>query len=366
MRRVACLCLLISAIGSFVWAEEIPEFTIWTVAGVGSFGMSGDGGPAIEAEMNRPTAVALDSEGNLYIADSLNRRVRRVDGEGVITTVVGTGKGSPQKGDHPAMATNLVQPYGIAVDRDGVLYVLNRGHSKLLRVDADGIARTIAGNGRRGFGGDGGPATEGQLSGSNHLVVDRDGTIYIADAGNHRIRRVTTDGVISTWAGTGDGGHGGDGGPAIEAQLNHPSAIAMDGEGSLFIADFSNHRIRKITAAGVITTIAGTGDPKYNGDGIPATEANIGEPTGVAVSRDGYVYVSDQVNDRIRVVTPGGTIYTVAGTGERGYTGDGGPAHEALINIPDILCTDGEGNVYFPDHQNFVVRKLTLTGTRRP
>jgi sugar lactone lactonase YvrE len=340
-------------------ADDIPAFTISTIAGTGDFGTSGEGGLATEAQMNRPTAVAVDTQGNVYIADSLNRRVLKIDSKGIIAKVMGTGKGSLQREDLPAIETNLSQPYGIAVDAQDNLYVLNRGHSKIHKVTPDGMAHTIAGTGRRGFNGDEIPATQAQIAGSNHLAVDAAGNVLIADTGNQRIRKITTDGIIHTIAGTGEQGFNGDGGAAAQAQLANPSAIAVDGAGNIYIADFSNHRIRKIDTEGIITTVAGTGTPEYNGDGIPATTANIGEPTGVAVDAGGLVYISDQVNDRVRVVLRDGIIMTVAGTGERGYTGDGGPSTEALINIPDIICLDRAGNLYMPDHQNFVVRKLT-------
>lgn len=359
---------LVCCLGCIAHAEDgtVPVFTISTVAGTGGPGFSGDGGPALEAQLDHPTAVALDSKGNLYIADTENRRVRKVDTRGIITTVAGTGEGRPQHEDVKAIATNLVQPYGIATDSRDRLYILNRGHSKLHRILPNGDAETIAGIGRRGYNGDGIPAREARLNGANHLVVDDTGTIFIADSGNQRIREIDSKGIITTIAGTGEAGYGGDNGPATEARFNFPSAIDLDSSGNLYVTDFANHRIRKIDQAGIVTTFAGTGDPDFNGDNIAATEANIGEPTGVAVDGQGNVYISDQVNDRIRVVIPDGTIHTVAGTGEPGYTGDGGPARDARIRIPDILCTDSEGNVYFPDHQNSVVRKLTRTGSRRP
>ena len=370
-RKSTCACVavllgLVEVSAAQTDAPSVPAFTISTVAGTGEYGYTGDGGPALEAQMNRPTAVALDSKGNLYIADMLNRVVRMVDLDGVITTVAGSGEGRPQKVDTTARETNLVQPYGIATDHLSNLYVLNRGHSKLHKISPDGSATTIAGTGRRGYNGDGVPAIEAQLAGSNHLVIDRAGNVIIADSANHRIRRIDSRGVISTIGGTGKEGYGGDGGPATAAQFAFPSAIAMDVNGTIYVADFGNHRIRAINPDGTATTIAGTGEPEYNGDNRHAIDANIGEPTGVAVDTFGHVFISDQVNNRIRVVIADGTIHTVAGTGERGYAGDGGLAHEALIQIPDILCTDADGNVYFPDHQNFVVRKLTRIGTRQP
>ncbi len=339
--------------------ESIPRFTITTVAGTGERGLSGDGGPAIEALIQRPTAVALNNQGYLYIADEQNQRVRMVDPEGIISTVMGTGRSEVQSQDRSAVETNLVSAYGIATDKDDNLYVLSRGHSKIFKVGNDGVARRIVGTGQRGFEGDGGPAIDAKINSSNHLVVDAKGNLFIADTGNHRVRRVSTDGIITTVAGTGELGFSGDGGPAVEAQLAFPSAIAIDSEGDLYIADFSNHRIRKLSTNGIITSIAGTGESGYNGDGKPALESQIGEPCGVAVDRSGYVYIGDQVNNRVRVVTPSGMMYTVAGTGVRGHTSDGGAAEKAQTSNPDIIALDNEGNLYIPDHINSVVRKLT-------
>ncbi len=293
--------------------DAVPRFIITTVAGTGQRGMRGDGGPATQALIQRPTAVALDSKGILYIADEQNHRVRMVTPEGIITTVVGTGRTEAQDRDLPADKTNLSNAYGIATDLDDNLYVLSRDHGKILRVGADGIARRIAGTGVSGFSGDGGPALKAQINFSNHVVADAHGNLFIADTGNHRVRKISTDGIITTVAGTGTRGYSGDGGPAVEAKLAVPSAIAIDADGIVYIADFLNHRIRKLSTDGTITTIAGTGTAGYNGDGRLAIESQIGEPCGVAVDRQGYVYIGDQVNLRVRVVTPSGIMHTVAG-----------------------------------------------------
>jgi len=338
--------------------DAVPQYTISTIAGTGKRGMSGDGGPATEALIGRPTAVALDSKGNLYIANEQIPRVRMVTPKGIIMTVVGTDSTEVQDGNRPANETNLSNAYGIATDPDDNLYVLSRGHSKIFKVGVDGIARHIAGTGVSGFSGDGGPALKAQFNFPNHLVADGTGNLFIADTANHRVRKISTQGVITTVAGTGKSGFSGDGGPAIEAELGAPAAIAVDSDSNVYIAEFFNHRIRKIATDGIITTIAGTGTPGYNGDGKPAIESQIGEPTGVAVDRSGYVYISDHVNMRIRVVTPSGIMHTVAGTGNRGHTGDGGPAVKAQTSNPDIIAFGPNGNLFIPDHLNAVVRKL--------
>ena len=339
--------------------ERTPRFTITTVAGTGTPGFEGDGGPASEALLRDPTAVAVDSRGNLYIADVYNHRIRRVASDGIISTVMGTGSSDPQVGDLPAIETNLESAYGIATDRWDRLYVLDRIRSRIFRIEPDGIARRIVGTGENGFDGDGGPAIDAWIQHANHLVVDEEGTLFIADTGNHRIRSLTPDGIIRTVAGTGEEGFSGDGGTGLEAAMAFPSAIAIDNEGSLLIADFGNHRIRRLAPDGTIVSIAGTGEPDYNGDGAAAIECSIGEPCGVVADRGGNVYIGDQGNFRVRVVTPSGRMHTVAGTGVEGYSGDGGPAELAEISNPDILACDHEGNVYVPDYSNAAVRKLT-------
>jgi sugar lactone lactonase YvrE len=252
----------------------------------------------------------------------------------------------------------MTQAYGIAVDADARVYVLRRTQPKLFRLDPDGMARTVAGTGQPGYSGDGGPAVSARLASPNHLAVAADGTIYIADSGNSVVRKVSGDGIITTVAGSGERGFGGDGGPALEARFDGLSAIALDAAGAIYVADFENDRIRKITAAGVVSTVAGTGESRRNGEGIAATAANIGQPTGVAVDDRGFLYIADQANNRIRLVTPDGILHTIAGTGRIGRPVDGAPAEESSIFIPDILCVGADGVVYFPDHQNNAVRKL--------
>lgn len=297
-----CLLLLAFGMPESLASEDLPKFIISTVAGTGEGGFSGDGGPATDAKFSPVTAVAIDSLGNLYIADNGNRRVRKVTPDGIVDTVVGTGKGQYQEGDLPALETNLVGAYGIAIDSEDYLYVLNRRHSKIYRVGSDGIARTIVGTGEKGYNGDGIQAKEALVSWPNHLVVNLQGDIIIADSGNYRIRSVGKDGIIRTIGGTGEKGFSGDGGPATEAKISGASAIALDRTGNVYFADFSNHRIRKISTGGIITTVAGTGNPMYNGEGLQATASNIGEPCGVVLDATGLLYIGDQINNRVRVV----------------------------------------------------------------
>ena len=286
-----------------------------------------------------PTALAVDGSGNLYVADPRNHRIRRIDAEGVITTIAGTGERGFGGDGGPATEAQFDYPTGLAVDGSGNLYVADPRNHRIRRIDAEGVITTIAGTGERGFGGDGGPATEAQLNFSWQLALDGSGNLFVADYGNHRIRRIDAEGVITTIAGTGERGFGGDGGPATEAQLNFPEGLAVDGSGNLYVADSLNYRIRRIDAEGVITTIAGTGGRGFSGDGGPAAEAQFAYPSGLALDGSGNLYVAVPSNHRIRRIDAEGVITTIAGSGppavfNGGYSGDGGPAAEAQFAHP--------------------------------
>ena len=335
---------------------------VTTVAGNGEIGFSGDGGPAVEARLKLPQGMAVDGSGALYIADTWNRRIRRVDASGTITTVAGSG-GRGYGGDGgPAVRTSLNVPAGVAVDGLGNLYIAESEQNRVLRVDTSGIITTMAGNGEIGFSGDGGPAVEAWLNTPLGVTVDEAGNVYIADWGNHRIRRVDGSGIITTIAGTGERGFSGDGGPAVEASLWHPEGVTVDGGGNLYIADWGNHRIRRVDGSGVITTIAGIGESGFGGDGGPAAGAWLNTPLGVAVDTSGNVYIADTYNDRIRRVDGSGIITTVAGTGESGFGGDGGPAGEAQLDSPRGVAVDGSGNLFIADANNGRIRRVNSLG----
>ena len=337
---------------------------ISTVAGTGVRGYSGDGGPAVEAELFVPADVAVDSTGNLYIASEGGRRVRRVDAAtGTITTIAGTGeRGSGGDGGPATMAT-FRDTRDVAVDGAGNIYITDRGGNRIRRVDASGTITTVAGTGGRvGFSGDGGPAVEAQLFGPESVAVDAAGNIYIADSFNHRIRRVDTAGTITTFAGTGND-FSGEGGPAILARLNRPHGVAVDDSGNLYIADTWNHQIHRVDASGIVATVAGTGEFGYSGDGGPAVAAQLIRPWDVSADGEGNIYIADTRNHVVRRVDASGTITTVAGTGEMGYSGDGGPAVEAQLDTPRGVEVDSDGNLYISDSLNHRIRRVDASGT---
>ena len=369
-----------------VYITDIIDFRVYkvdasgaltTIAGLGVGDYSGDGGPATKVKLGHPENLAVDGTGNVYIQDF--SRIRKVDTSGIIDTIAG-GREKGVGGDGgPAAGTFLDQPRGVAVDATGNIYIAEWGRHRIRKVDTLGVIHTIAGSGESGFSGDGGPATSAMLAFPLGVAVDAVGNVYIADALNHRIRRIDILGVIETIAGSGDGvseenftgDYGGDSGPATGALLARPGDIAVDDMGNVYIADAFNHRIRKVDASGIIDTIAGTGERGFGGDGGPATSALLAFPQGVATDGAGNLYIADAGNNRIRKVDSTGTITTIAGTGGigfdgRGFGGDGGSATSALLASPGGVALDSAGNLYIADTGNHRIRKLTPGVTLEP
>ena len=336
--------------------------TITTFAGSG---VLGDGDPATLARLDSPRGVAVDNAGNLYIADTGNDRIRKVDSTGTITTFAGTGETTFSGGYRdggPASLARLFYPVDLVLDGVGNLYIAERGNHRIRKVDPFGTITTFAGTGERspsGYYYGSGPATAIPLDSPHGVAVDREGNLYIADRGDHWIRKVDSTGTITYVAGTGERGFSGDGGPAVKAQLRFPSGVAVDDAGNLYIADTSNHRIRKVDSTGTITTFAGTGEGGSGGDGGPAVQSRLANPYGVALDGAGNLYIADSGNNRIRKVDSSGAITTVAGTGELGFGGDGGPAVQAQLYNPFGLALDDAGNLYIADTGNHRIRVLT-------
>jgi uncharacterized protein (TIGR03437 family) len=333
--------------------------TITTVAGADYLYGIGDGGAATAAELSMPSAVALDAAGDLYIADTGTNRVRRAQASGGIETVAGNGMGAPGGEATPAVSTSLMTPGAVALDPFGNLLVVETGAHRVRQVTADGLIRTVAGTGKAGLGPDSLTPAETELSAPRGVCLDRFGNLYIVDTGNSRVLLAPAQGMVLTAAGNGAQGFAGDAGPAPIAQLNQPTACALDSAGDLYIADTQNHRIRKVDATGAIRTVAGNGIAGNGGDEGPATAAGLQAPRGIAVDDNGDLYIADTGNNAIRQVTPDGTIHTIAGTGWAEYSGDGGPALSAALNGPGGILLDGSGDLYFADTGNNRVRVLT-------
>ena len=366
-----------------------PSGIITTIAGTGQPGFSGDGGSAVQARLNVPVGVAVDGTGAVYFADSGNHRIRRVDPSGIITTIAGTGEPGFSGDGGPAVRAQLGGPSGVAVDGAGGVYFVDRNNDRVRRVDPSGVITTIARNRRitvnHGSAGMEGVAVDGAgavyfidpindrirrvdpsgvittiagpvVAGRGEGTASGAGAVYLADPYYHRIRRVYPPGASGTIAGTGEPGFSGDGGPAVQARLNGPNSVAVDRAGGVYLADRDNHRIRRVDPSGIITTIAGTGERGFSGDGGPAVQAQLDGPEGVEVDEAGGVYFVDRNNDRVRRVDPSGVITTIQGTGEGGATVQG------RLGGPAGVAVDGAGAVYFADSVNDRIHKLTPTG----
>ena len=389
---------------------------IYTMAGTTGVGFGGDGGPATAASFHNPYGIAVDKSNNVYIADALNERIRKINAAGIVSTIAGTGYrdsighgGFSGDGGY-ATDAELYWPMEVAFDYAGNIYFTDGGNGRVRKIDTAGIISTIGGGGSLyarsgesatsvllfnvaclavdssgnvfmsnyygvneidtsgyiinivsgyGFGGDGGLASAALVAQPTSLVCDRNGNLYISDRLNNRVRRIDTSGIINTVAGGGLSGFG-DGGAATAAELYFPSGIALDTIGNLFVADWGNNRIRKINNAGIITTIAGTNYSGFSGDGGAATAAELKNPRGVAIDKNGNIFIADSDNGRIRKINTSGIISTVGGaTGAYLYE-DGAAATDVEIGIPFLICVDRIGNIYFSDYAR--VLKIDTSG----
>lgn len=379
--------LYISDFGAHRVYVVLPGGAISALAGTGTAGSKGDGGPASQAQLNAPAGLAVDADGSLYIADSGNARIRKVSGATIDTVGVAgmpaslcplplyapTGVAVDAAGSlyiadgdqtlrMPAGGTPVLLPTGsrdLAVDLSGAVYI-SKG-ALVFRVTGRGLS-LIAGGAPYGFFGDGGPALQARFQQPSGVAADASGNIYVADTPNHRVRKFAVGGTLTTVAGTGQRGWAGDGGPGAAARLDSPAGVVVDRSGDLYIADTGNHRVRKLSPNGLLTTIAGSGVKGFGGDGGPASLAQFDTPAGLALDAAGNLYVADAGNHRVRLVSAAGTVRTVAGIGWRGYAGDGGAALLARFDQPRGVTVDLAGNLYIADTGNNRIRRIDTAG----
>ncbi len=358
--RVTLLLLSSFCIMAATQAQIISRF-----AGNGNNGYDGDGGEALNAQLDGPIAVTTDDSGNVFIADYYGNRIRKVTPAGIISTIAGTG-GIGFSGDGgPAIEAVLSGPSGLATDHAGNLYFADCHNGRVRRINREGIITTIAGSGTGGYGGNGGKATQASFSEPTSVAVDEKGNIYVADCGNNCIRKITPAGIVLPYAGnaagagTGTGSFRGDNSSALAAELNHPRGMSFDAAGNMFFSDCFNNRVRKVSTAGIITTVAGNGQSGYDRDGVKANVAMLNYPQNVIVDATGNLFIADLGNNRIRQVSATGIISTVAGTGQAGYTGDDGLATQAQINEPSYVTFDRSGNLLICSKASNKVRRIT-------
>jgi len=350
---IVALLTMISASG----IHSQTSYSINTIVGSGSTGYTGDGGSAILSTLFQPSRVCCDTAGNIYITDSGNHCIRKVGTTGIITTVAGTGVSGFSGDGGNATVAQLNDPQGVCIDTSGALYIVD-GMTRIRKVDKNGIISTYAGNGTTGFSGDGGLAISAQFNGANGIAIDVSGNIYVTDYYNNRIRKITPSGIISTIAGTGTSGYTGDGGPANSAQIAWLAGITVDNVGNVYITDNANNVVRKINTSGIITTVAGNGTGGFSGDNGPAISAQLSNPYSLAIDASYNLFISDYGNNRIRVVNTNSVISTIAGNGTSSFGGDGGSAISASLNGPNGIAEDGFGKIYFVDSGNNRVRAL--------
>jgi len=353
-------------------AQTVPNYTIKTVAGSGTAGFEGDGAAATAAKINNPIGMWRDSSGNLFIADQVNHRLRKIDASGIISTIAGLDTSGFNYDEKTADKAHLYLPTFILGDGSGVLYFSDSASSLVRKIDASNNITVFAGQNQIfGYAGDDTTTTASDatlalaanstLNTPLGLALDsKNGFLYIADSKNHVIRKVVLSTLkITTFAGTGTAGVLGDGGAATSAFLNHPVGIAVSSTGALYIADQMNHRIRKVDTQGNISTVAGNGLPGYSGNGGKAVDAKLYYPTGISVDASGNLYIADYTNNRIRMVNESGIITTIAGSGIFGDTGEGGPALKARLRFPTNVLSGPNGTVYIADTQNQKIKLLT-------
>jgi uncharacterized protein (TIGR03437 family) len=350
-----------------------PEYLVYTVAGPGIFSHAGNGGPATRAHLTTPLAVGVDAQQSLYVIEEINYQIRKITPDGLISLFAGVGSGVAGKGEDGVSALDaaLAQPQSLLPAPDGKVYVADTSAHRIRLITPDGLIKTIAGVGQFGYSNDGGAALNAHLFNPKGMVLDATGSLLFADSSNHRIRKITPDGIITTVAGSDSPGYSGDGGDAKSARLGGPSALAFDAAQNLYIADTGNHCIRKVTPNGIITTVAGQGGKEgFAGDGGLAVNASLNQPLSIAMDGQGNLFIADTLNQRIRRVDQG-IITTIAGIGPVGFTvgkwnGDGKAATLTTLNLPSGIASDRVGNLYIADKYNFRLRKLVRNPRSSP
>lgn len=332
--------------------DQDQVITVSTFAGCGDAGFLD--ASAKNARFNQPSGIAVDKNGNVYIADQINHRIRKITPSGSVSTLAGNGK--PGYKDGKGTAAQFDSPVGIAVDKNGFVYVADFVNNRIRKISPSGTVTTLAGDGAYGFAD--GEGAIAQFASPIGIAVAQQGIVYVTDLDNNLIRKITADGIVSTFAG--NGLQGTTDGEALTAQFFGPNGITIDEEGTIYIAEEGNHNIRKITPDGNVSTIAGNGNPGYvNGIG---TEAQFMSPNGITVDKSGNLYVADWFNNRIRKITPAGAVSTMAGSGPTGF-GNGykdGDGQSARFNFPRGITMDNKGDFYVADQLNNRIRKITV------
>lgn len=324
----------------------------------------GEGKNALQVIVEGPAGIAEDGEGNIYLADREGKFVWKIEKSGRAVVIAGTGKppGSLPEDRLLAREVNLGAPEGLVVDQDGSILLADSYNHVIWRIDRDGYLTRFAGTGERGRGSEGVKALASTFASPCDVRLDSKGNVFVADVGNNRIRKITRDGLVTTVVGTGVPGYEGDGGPATKAQLNSPWGIALDTDDNLLIADSFNDVIRKVGSDGIIHTIAGNGQEGFDGDGGPARAAKFNTPQSLAIDATGRIYIGDEHNDAIRVIELDGTIRTLVGSKGPGFSGDGGPASHAQIADPESLRVRKDGSVLISVRDNARLRIITPDG----
>lgn len=348
------------------FCQSVAGQNIITYAGTHT-GFLGDGGVALAAQMDLPVNSAKDAAGNLYIADANNNRIRMVTPSGIIQTMAGTGAAGFGGDGGPASAAQLQHPSDVKTDAAGNIFVCDAYNSCVRKINSAGTISTIAGSpGIAGFSGDEGSATAATLDTPAAIALDAAGNLYIADRGNNRIRKVSTSGIISTIAGAGGTGLSGLFGPATAANTGAPTGVAVDASGNVFVALADQHQVLKINLAGSLLSFAGTGTAGFSGDAAAATSATLHKPQNICTDALGNVYIADMGNQRVRKVNTLGNIYTIAGSGFVGCCTDGSPATTALMNNPMGVTVDDAGQIFIADADNARIRRVDARANTIP